>query len=205
MDTHTLTNRDLFLFLRSLNSTLIYHPQLFNFIVQKLDFDFSEDSEDKVKYYLQMFCKNLSFRWKQSNRRLKVFERKNDLWLNKEFKIPDKISGECSNVSVPSTCHRKTFSECTERHKRRRTQVLRESYSTDILLHATRQKLESDDSLDMAKILDYLTKNPSETKRIRAFCEGKINIPLYSKEKCLALMLNLNLSKSQYMLLSICF
>lgn len=50
----------------------------------------------------------------------------------------------------------------------------------------------------MAKILDYLIKNPNEAKRMRAFCENDIEMPLYSKEKCLALLLSLNLSKSQY-------
>lgn len=50
----------------------------------------------------------------------------------------------------------------------------------------------------MAKILDYLIKNPDEVKRVRAFYENQIDISLCSKEKCLAILLSLNLSKSQY-------
>ncbi|EFN68632.1 hypothetical protein EAG_09690, partial [Camponotus floridanus] len=61
-----------------------------------------------------------------------------------------------------------------------------------------KQKLLSAGSTDMTKILDYLIKNPNEAKRVRDFCENRIEISLYSKEKCLALFLSLNLSKSQY-------
>lgn len=43
--------------------------------------------------------------------------------------------------------------------------------------------------------------NPNEAKTVTDFCENKIEVPLYSKEKCLALLLSLNLSKSQYIYL----
>ncbi|KYN14601.1 hypothetical protein ALC57_13175 [Trachymyrmex cornetzi] len=46
--------------------------------------------------------------------------------------------------------------------------------------------------------IDYLIKNPSEAGRIRACCEEKIQTSSFSKEKCLAMLLSLNLSKSQY-------
>lgn len=47
-----------------------------------------------------------------------------------------------------------------------------------------------------AKILNHLIKNPNEAKRVRDFCENRIEVSLYSKEKCLALLLSLN--QSQY-------
>jgi len=123
---------------------------------------------------------------------LKRFEKNNDSWLNKKFQIPDKLIHGYSDesISTSSTSHHKPFSENTERHKRRRTQDLRESNSTEILLYATKQKLANNGSSDMAKILDYLIKSPDEVKRARAFCENQIDISLCSKEKCLAILLS---------------
>jgi len=75
---------------------------------------------------------------------------------------------------------------------------LREEYTSDILLFATKQKLLSEGSTDLAMIIDYLIKNPNDANRIRAFCENKIQVPLISKEKNLAMILSLDLSKAQY-------
>jgi len=44
----------------------------------------------------------------------------------------------------------------------------------EVLLYATQKKLLSDGFTDMAKILDYLIKNPNKVKRVRDFCENKI-------------------------------
>lgn len=196
----TLTNKDLFLFLKDLGPALMYQEQLFDFVVKKLDINLSEKSESQLKNCLRSFCSNAYSRWQKSNRTYKKFEKKNDVWLNREFKIPvELIHGHSDeSMSTSSTSHRKSFSDSTERHKRRRTQNVRESNSSEVLLHATKQKLANDGSSDMAKILDYLIKNPNEIKRVRAFCENRIDVPLYSKEKCLAVLLSLNLSKSQY-------
>jgi len=53
---------------------------------------------------------------------------------------------------------------------------------------------------DISKIISYLTNNPEETSKIWAFCKGEsqCNKRIYSKEKALALMISLNLSKSKY-------
>ncbi|KYN29311.1 hypothetical protein ALC57_01251 [Trachymyrmex cornetzi] len=66
------------------------------------------------------------------------------------------------------------------------------------LLYATKQKLQSEGSSDFAIIINYLIKNTSKAGHIRAFCEEKIQTSLFSKEKCLAMLLSLNLSKFQY-------
>jgi len=65
-------------------------------------------------------------------------------------------------------------------------------------LFATKQKLLNEGSTDLAMIIDYLIKNPNDANRIRAFCENKIQVPLVSKEKSLAMILSLDLSKAQY-------
>lgn len=87
----------------------------------------------------------------------------------------------------------------SERHKCRRTEDLRTSNSTKVLLYTVKQKLNRNDgSSNFANILDYLIKNPNKIERVKDFCENKNKTPLFSTEKCLALLLNLNLSKQQY-------
>lgn len=197
-----LTNQDLFFFLNNLNLNISYNEQLYNFVIQKLNIDVSaSETSDKIIKYLRTFCSNISARWKKSHRNLETFKQKHNSWLNKKFKVPDSVYPRCSYESAcnTSSSYNKFFGEVTERHKRRRTQDLRESNSTEVLLYATKQKLLSNGSSDIAKILDYLIKNPNEAKRIRACCENRVEVSLYSKEKCLALLLSLNLSKSQYL------
>lgn len=164
----TLTNKDLFFFLRNLRCTITYTEQLFDFVVQKLNINLSEsENSEKIKKYLWSFCFNASTRWNKSRRILERFEKNNNSWLNKEFQIPDNVKPECSYKSACTTsllCN-KSFNEVTERHKRRRTEDLRESNPTEVLLYAAKQKLLSDGSTDMAKILDYLIKNRNEAKR----------------------------------------
>lgn len=200
-----LSNNDIFVFLKHSVLGFTYQEQLFHFIAEKYNLKLSKDNENKLKEYLRLYCINMYKRWQKSNRTLQIFSRKNNTWLNKEFKIPEKYFSSNLFTEVPSTTNsnsvpskRKAFSDVSDRHKRRLTENLREEYDSDTLLFAAKQKLQSEGSEDSAMMIDYLMKNPCEAKRIRAFCENKIQASLFSKEKSLAMFLSLNLSKFQY-------
>jgi len=137
----TLTNKDLF-FLRNLDSTITYKEQFFDFVVEKLNINLLESvNSKKIKKYLRSFCYNASIRWKKSYRILQHFEKFNNVWLNKEFQIPNSVNPGCSYESVctNASASNKSFDEITKRHKRRRTQDLRESNSTEVLLCHTKK------------------------------------------------------------------
>lgn len=53
---------------------------------------------------------------------------------------------------------------------------------------------------DITAVLSYLISNSEDASRIRACCEGKANKTqtLYTKEKALAVMTSLQLSKLKY-------
>ncbi|EFN85612.1 hypothetical protein EAI_05706, partial [Harpegnathos saltator] len=53
---------------------------------------------------------------------------------------------------------------------------------------------------DIAAILSYLIDNPQDASKIRALCENKTNetYTTYIKEKALAIMISLQLSKLKY-------
>lgn len=69
------------------------------------------------------------------------------------------------------------------------------------LAFALKMKMQALGNMDGAAVLSFLMKHPEKTSSVRAFCEGKgVNkeIKMYSKEKALAFMLTLDLSKSKY-------
>lgn len=188
----------MFLFLRN-SGGFTMQENLVEFVSKEYELNLSEQSINKLKHSLRLFCSNLSSRWQKSNRTLQNFTNNNKSWLQQVFKFSDNFANYSNkSASISSSFHIKPFNEITDRHKRRRTENLRASNSTEVLLYAAKQKLTSNGSSDFAKILDYLVKNPSEIGRVRAFCENKIEMPLFSKEKCLALFLSLDLSKQQY-------
>jgi len=52
----TLSNKDLFFFLRNLDSTITYKEQFFDFVVEKLNINLSESGNSKkIKKYLRLF------------------------------------------------------------------------------------------------------------------------------------------------------
>lgn len=197
----TLRNSDLFKYLKDSNFGFSYQEGLLDFVLQKCSFNLSEEGKAKLKESLRLYCINLSKRWKRCNRTLRTFTANNDTWLQEIFKVPEQCVLE--NPSTDESCvitpaRRKAFSDISDRHKRRLTEHLREEYSSDILLFAAKQKLQSEGHADTAMVIDYLMKNQNEAGRIMAFCKNEIKAPLFSKEKCLAMLLNLDLSKSQY-------
>lgn len=57
----TLTNKDLFFFLKNLDSTITYKEQLFDFVVERLNINSLESgNSEKIKKYLRSFCANVS-------------------------------------------------------------------------------------------------------------------------------------------------
>lgn len=188
------------MFLRNSGCGFTMNTNFINFVSKEYELNLSEQSEKSLTSSLRLFYKHLSWRWKKSNRTLKIFTTKYESWLEKVYELPYDLYSISTHesASTSSSSDNKPFDDITDRHKRRRTADLRASNSADILLYAAKQKLSSDGSSDFAKVLDYLIKNPTNIERVRDFCENKFKTPLLSKEKCLALFLSLNLSKQQY-------
>lgn len=156
----SLTHSDLFLFLRNSGCGLTMQESLIDFVSRECELNLSEQSRNKLRLSLKLFCSNLSSRGQKSNRTLQNFTKKNESWLQKVFEFSLlEIFSNCSDESAStSSSHNKPFDEITDRHKRRRTEDLRASNSTEILLYATKQKLSSDGSSDFAKIQTKLSK-----------------------------------------------
>lgn len=162
--------------------------KLFLFVVEKCELQLSEDDEKKLKECLRVYCMNMSKRWQKCSRVLRTFALKYNAWLQEEFKIPEESisrilsrgpSTSDNKFSVIALSKRKNFNDVSDRHKRKLTKNLREQYDSDVLLFAAKQRLQCKESTDLVRIIDYLITNPSETGRIRDFCEKKTQAPHY--------------------------
>ncbi|EFN65084.1 hypothetical protein EAG_15185, partial [Camponotus floridanus] len=84
--------------------------------------------------------------------------------------------------------------------KKRRIEILRKNNTPEELTFAMKLTMQAAGNKDIAAVLSYLINNPEDASRIRAYCESKTKTTqtLYTKEKPLAVMTSLQLSKLKY-------
>src|SRR5580765_8194306 len=86
----TLTNNDLFVYLRNSSVGFHYQEEMFQFVVEKYELQLSEDGKERLKKCLHVYCMNMSKRWQKCSRVLRTFALKYNAWLQEEFKIPEE-------------------------------------------------------------------------------------------------------------------
>lgn len=192
---------ELFNLLRTQGKNLKDHESLLEMVLANNSFNFSECARNHLHEPLRLFCKHLYEKWCNANRTYEHFIKKHQTWLDKKFNIPKEVL-EISSAQVGSSKPVKTkpFSQLSNKQKKRRTETLRTNNNADELAFATKINMQQSGNKDISKILSYLTDNPGEVSKIWAFCKGKSQCceKTYSREKALALMISLNLSKSKY-------
>lgn len=122
----------------------------------------------------------------------------NKAWLNRKFEIPDSVLSLISQSSsqvLPNTS--KSFGELDERHKRRKTQEIRNN--PEMVDFIVEKQLKSDDA---KYIYDFIQKHPKYVKQVRQFCEEIKNktIPV-DKTTALATFVSAKLTRHQYNIL----
>lgn len=114
--------------------------------------------------------------------------------MNKEFKIPDSVLNLIPSSShvLPNTS--KSFGELSERHKRRRTQEIRNN--PEMIDFIVEKQLKSDDT---KFIYDFIQKHPEHVKQVRQFCEEIRNKTIaVDKTTALATFVSAKLTRHQY-------
>lgn len=174
-------------------------------ILANKSFNFSKDARNHLYDSLRIFCKHLYNKWCGANRTYENFMKKNEKWLNKKLNIPTEVLQSSVEVGLPKSVKTKPFSQLSHKQKKRRTETLRTNNNVDELAFAIKMNMQHSENKDISKILSYLMNNPGEASKVWAFCEGKnqFNTKTYSREKALALMISLNLSKSKYIQLRV--
>lgn len=155
-----------------------------------------------IKQSLSRFISELQRKWQKVGRSHKNLCSRNKLWLEGNITIIIK------SHSVGKTHNRgrgrpaKSFNECSDRSKRRRTARLREKMDVELMQFATQMKLRAAGKIDAAKVSKDVSLSPGKARKYR---EGLKNydstIPQVPVEKALAMMLEAGLSKNQYELI----
>lgn len=171
------------------------------------DLKLKQPEERELNNYLRLFATNAKKRWQQVHRVKEKFRIKFKTWLSSELKFPaslEKAKERGRNTTpdknnVPPIKTRKNFKSFSPRHRFRKTLKLRQGATGDELLFAAKVKLKAEGRLDMAKIINYLTKNPSETARILKCCkEPSFSNQRVDKNDALGVVAACHMSRSKY-------
>ena len=214
-----VNNVDLFVVLREQFGSLSENKKLFEYLKQKSSFDWTEETNVKLKKFCQKFCANVCGRWERSNRTLQNFLKRNGDWLESAIIWPEDLVRQTENVHqddviadvenlapsspIPSTSSsqytpRKPFEDLCNKQKRRRIDHLSKSMSPEEIYGATLQNLKKSGDDEVRRIMEYLINHPEDIDKVKTCISNKKDESLYTPEKALALSISLNLSKWQY-------
>lgn len=154
--------------------------------------DYSDNDLKSMKSKISHIKTEFRSRWKKAQKIETRFLQNNDEWLNKTLAIP-KVREQSSGRPT------KSFSESSERSKRRKTTDLRNDTDDEMLLYAAQSKLHASGKRDASKVLKQMISSPTKGTKIKKSYEKQEN-----KEYALTPMLALSifveadLSRRQY-------
>lgn len=133
-------------------------------------------------------------KWLKAQRKPKDFMKNNHSWITGYFSIPSAVS--CAGRPV------KRFEESSARTQRRKTEDLRKSNDTRVLVAATQIKLDTDGKRNAAEILKNITSSPNRAHKYKVAyqqsqsnskCTGRLPVL-----KALSMFVEGNLTRKQY-------
>lgn len=94
------------------------------------------DSISSLKRRFGYFKAGMKERWSKAHRKEAEFLKNNESWLSGIFELPKNVGNRPGRPS-------KSFEECSERSKRRKTEEMRSSFSEDAIVHAAHNTTDS--------------------------------------------------------------
>lgn len=183
-----VNNVDLFMVLREKLGSLSDSKKLFEYLKQTLDFNWTDETNAKLRTFCQKFCANISGRWERSNRTLANFLERNGDWLKTAITWPENRDSQEENVQPdddsenlenlpPSTSEastsslqftpRKPFEGLCNKQKMRRVELLSKSLSPEEIYGATTETFKSSGSTEISKIMEHLLHHPEDVVGLR--------------------------------------
>lgn len=195
------TNGDIFTLFRNNNLDMSNCNALTDLITTSLNVELSTSAAKALKYKISNFFKHLKSRWIASKYNYKTFCTMNSEWLNKTFIWPQEVidsvsylssSHTSSNTITPNTS--KAFENLSERHKRKKTQEMRNN--PQMLDFIVKKKLKSDAA---HFIYDFIQNHPEHMEKVKQFCEQLLDgAGLVDKETALSVYVSAKLTRTQY-------
>ncbi|KAL4104318.1 hypothetical protein QTP88_019619 [Uroleucon formosanum] len=171
-------------------------------LVEKSNLEGNEEFDKCIQNKVEGFSNTLKKKWLDSNRCLTKFLKKNDNWLDLEFKIP--LLKKCEELCEPSTSSgrpRKSFLESSDRSKRRQIKNLREITSSDELICAAKSTLYVEGKRAAADLVSQATEySPQCAIKIRKLYknETKNKYSSYTDDEAVAFIIDTYMTKNVY-------
>lgn len=168
--------------------------------------EFGLADTDNVPRVLQTYVSSLSSkiqqRWDQSGRNKDKFENGNQVWLNKDAKLPERFVEDLPSSSSAGKKGRpeKSFEECTLKVQKRKVQELVRSKTASEIALAAEINIRSAGKRDAAILLKELVNcSPQRATKIKkARLSQENRKKTITAEEALVLIVNTKMSTFQY-------
>lgn len=169
---------------------------------EKSNLEGNEEFDKCIQNKVEGFSSTLKKKWLDSNRCLTKFFKKNDNWLDLEFKIP--LLKKCEELYEPSTSSgrpRKSFLESSDRSKRRQIKNLREITSSNELICAAKSTLYVEGKRAAANLVSQATEySPQRAIKIRKLYKNEVKnkYTSYTDDEAVAFIIDTHMTKNAY-------
>lgn len=203
LDVH-IQRRDIFEFLKTNN--LISNPsnqetlqRVLSYVKIKIDKEnLSPDADQEIFSHLKQFSCNLLTRWKKCHQNYNQFLKKYSHWLEKDLISSETNLNHKRSVGRPT----KSFMDSGIRTKKNKVASLVQLYTPEELALAAEISYRATGKRNVAKLInEATTSSPESVKRAKTIFEVSNNEPTfrpYSPNEALALIVDLKLTKHQY-------
>lgn len=182
--------------------------QLLSYALSKLKFEgCDENLKSELFEKIRIFSCNLLRRWRSCNRTMSRFLEKYSEWLDVELSVPIPTEESCQGEASGAVRGRprKLFSSSSVKTKKRKVENLSKSCSSQELALATQMSLTYEGKRNVATIIqESVSKSPRSVRKIKTICQQPATEPncnTYTTEEALALLVDLKLTKHQYVAL----
>lgn len=190
-------------------STVKCVERLFVYIFNKFSVsELSEHCAKEIRRLLKMFVMTLFTKWRACHHIYGRFSNKHMEWLDKDLNIPQirraevlSSAREDSNVKKRGR-PRKLFGESSERTKQRNVQPIVSDVSLEKLCLATESSLVKTGKRTLAQVVKLaVTSTPRRLKKMKMVHDSSNSVAMtpYSPEEALALIVDLGLTKEDYL------
>lgn len=160
---------------------------LMNILKKKYErHSWSESYEDNIKSLIRNFSVILVRKWRASNSTFNMFAKKNALWLQKQFEIPNQY---IKKIKEKVGRQRKLFTESSIRGKQRKSSAIGKICKTPVITFVVKSKLYKSGKRTLAKLLEEGASTPKIGLKMKKALKTKKVIP-FSPQEALAFILD---------------
>lgn len=152
----------------------------------------TEENMKSLKHTFSYIKSQMKQRWSKAHKVEKVFLKNNQSWLEGTFEISLSMSHRQGRPC-------KSFSDSSERSKRRKTENIRSSVDPEVIVHAAQVILQTDGKRNASKVLKDVTNSPTRASKYRkAYSKENDIIPPLSPFEALKMFVEADLTRRQY-------